>query len=79
MIAAPWYLLAAGCVTLVIGAILVAATRPPPAFIHADMRDDQIADELERGERSFMGVWVLRAGALMILISVVWRLTRFFA
>ncbi len=78
MIAAPYYLLAAGIVTLIVGLILAAAVRPPAALVHANMSDERIAQELERAESVPFGAWVVRAGLLMILSSIVWRLVRIF-
>jgi len=77
MIAAPWYLLAAGIGLVIVGYLLSIVMRPTgSAGRHIDeaMDDDEIAEQLGAGNRlSFPGVLIL-LGMGCALISIVWRL-----
>lgn len=77
MIAAPWYLLAAGIGLVILGYFLSVLMRPSDSAergIDEEMDDDEIAERLQRGNRlSFPGVVIL-VGMGCVLISVVWRL-----
>ena len=78
MISAPWYLLAAGILILIIGSF-AAALRPsggqPPA-IDRKMRDEDIARRLNAQESVGMPNLIVSFGILLILISVAWRVLR---
>lgn len=79
MIAVPWYLLSAGCIVLIIGFFLAVMKRGQGGdhlVIDPRMEDDEIIKTLRRGERIPLAGWVIIAGVLLIMISLVWRLLR---
>lgn len=77
MIAAPWYLLSIGIITLIIGGFMSALTKAnKPNVIDANMTDDDIAEGLQKQDRGSWGDLVVFAGGCMILISIVWRILR---
>jgi hypothetical protein len=79
MIAAPWYLLSAGCIVLVIGTFLARmriVRGGDQPMIDPEMEDDEIANQLRAGERVPLAGWVIIGGVLLIMISLVWRLLR---
>lgn len=77
MVAAPWYLLAAGIGLVIVGYFLSIVMRPSDSSgqgIDEEMDDDAIAEQLQRGNRwSFAGVVIL-LGMGCALVSIVWRL-----
>jgi hypothetical protein len=77
MIAAPWYLLSIGIMTLIAGYFLAVLTQPPrPRAIDATMSDEEIAKSLQSRERGSWAGLVVLAGYLLIGISLVWRILR---
>ena len=80
MIAAPWYLLAIGIITLIAGYFLAAVTQPSrPDAIDAEMLDEEIAENLQSRERGSWTDLVVIAGYFLIGASILWRtLRRFF-
>ncbi len=80
MISAPWYLLSAGAVVLIIGAILHVVRRPSQADLYIDpkMDDEEIVERLERLKGDPLTKIVLGLGLLLVLVSLVWRLLRVF-
>ncbi len=79
MIAVPWYLLSAGCIVLIIGFFLAVMKRAQGGdhlVIDPRMEDDEIINTLRRGGRIPLAGWVIIAGFLLIMISLVWRLLR---
>jgi hypothetical protein len=81
MIAAPWYLLALGIVLVIIGLIsgvLFGARGSSRTAIDPRMSDADIARRLKRRSSvSFSGL-VVYAGLFCLLVSLAWRLLRFF-
>ena len=78
MIAAPWYLLFAGIVILLIGLIATALTgsgRQP--LIDPRMRDDEIARNLQPSRGSPLANVMVFLGGLCILVSIIWRIARY--
>jgi hypothetical protein len=79
MSAAPWYLLAVGIVLVIVGYFLGAFGRGSgPRFIDPKMSDEEIARQVKEGEALPVGSLVILVGFLAILVSVVWRIVRFF-
>jgi hypothetical protein len=79
MISLPWYLLAAGIVLVIIGALLAClpgrddrGRRP----LHARMRDEDIVRELKREQRVPVASLVILAGLVCVLVSIGWRIAR---
>jgi hypothetical protein len=81
VISAPWYLFAVGIVLILIGSLMSGwpGSGGRGRVIHADMRDDDIIEELNNAQRVPVSGWVLMAGFLCLLVSVCWRLVRWFA
>jgi hypothetical protein len=81
MIAAPWYLLSLGIVLVIIGLIsgvLFGARGSSRAAIDPRMSDAEIASRLKRrSSLSFSGL-VVYAGLFCLLVSLAWRLLRYF-
>ena len=81
MIAAPWYLLSLGIVLVIIGLIsgvLSGARGSSRTAIDPRTSDAEIASRLKRGSSlSFSGL-VVYAGLFCLLVSLAWRLLRFF-
>jgi hypothetical protein len=80
MIAMPWYLLAAGCVLLIVGFLVggLGSSGGSARTIDPRMRDEDIARQLNSGGGGgFAGVLVI-LGVLLIAVSLLWRLARFF-
>ena len=80
MSAAPWYLLAGGIALVIIGYFLDAfgSLGSGRRFIHPKMSDEEIARQMNEGEARSLGSLVILLGFLAILVSVVWRIVRFF-
>lgn len=80
MVSLPWYLLAAGIVLVIIGALLACLPgqddRGGRRRLHARMRDKDIVRELKREQRVPVASLVILAGFVCILVSVGWRLAR---
>jgi hypothetical protein len=77
----PWYLLAAGIVLVVIGALLAGLPGQSDRgagrhALHSRMRDDEIVRELKRQQRVSVPGLVILAGFVCILVSVCWRIAR---
>jgi len=72
----PWFLLAVGILLVVVGSILPGPSDRRRRAIDPDMRDADIARELERGERMTAANFVILAGLACIAVSVCWRLLR---
>ncbi|MFT3881224.1 MAG: hypothetical protein QM703_16365 [Gemmatales bacterium] len=77
VVAAPWYLLAAGIGLVILGYFLSVMMRPSDSsrqVIDEEMDDDEIAEQLNSGNRwSFAGMLIL-LGMGCALVSIVWRL-----
>ena len=74
--ALPWYLLALGIFTLILGGILVALGHIQGSgqrFIDPSLRDEDIVRNLKRGPGVFSYL-VLSLGVLIILVSIAWRI-----
>jgi hypothetical protein len=80
MSAAPWYLLAGGIVFVIIGYFCASfgGRRSGPRFIDPKMSDEEIARQVNEGEPFSVGSLVILLGFSAILVSVVWRMVRFF-
>ena len=78
MIGAPWFLLAVGIVIVLIGSLMAAVSGGRGGFIHANMRDDDIIEELDNAQRMPLSRYVIGAGVLCVFVSVCWRLARSF-
>ena len=81
MLALPWYLLAAGIGLVILGALVAQANPEMPSKrkrMSEKMSDDEIARSLnQRGPISVAAVLIL-LGLGCVLVSIVWRLVRFF-
>ena len=81
MAALPWYLLAAGLVLVVVGFLLAGlsgSSRSRHRGLDPDMDDDEIARHLRDEQRvSFPGL-VIVFGFVCVLVSIAWRLARYF-
>jgi hypothetical protein len=79
MIAAPWYLLAAGISLVIVGALVAAAnpgSPPPKKRMSEKMSNKEIVRSLnQRGPVSIAG-FIILLGLGCVLASVVWRLGR---
>jgi hypothetical protein len=80
MSAAPWYLLAGGIALVIIGYLLGAfgSRGSRRRFIDPKMSDEEIAQQMSEGEAPSLASLVTLVGFLAILVSVVWRIVRFF-
>jgi hypothetical protein len=79
MIAAPWYLLAGGIVLIIIGYfIIMLGGGSGRTYIHPKMSDEEIEEEMNKAQGSRVGKVVMLTGFLVVFVSVVWRLVRFF-
>lgn len=81
MLAAPWYLFSFGIVLVVIGSILGAIFGPGASSgpkIDPRMKDAEIARRLRHQSSMTIPELILYLGLLCLLISVCWRLLRFF-
>jgi hypothetical protein len=81
MIAAPWYLFAAGIVLVLIGAIsgaLFGAGRSSSRMIDGRMSDAEIARRLQRQSSVGFPGFIFYLGVFCVLASVCWRMLRFF-
>jgi hypothetical protein len=79
VVSLPWYLLAVGIALVVIGFLLAALPRSPDRrqrAIDPDMRDEDIARELQRSQRVSVPGLVILAGFACILVSIGWRILR---
>ena len=79
MIAAPWYLLSAGIILLIVGYLLAGIRKPSRRdrpIIDPRMRDDEIVRNLQASQGIALENLVVLAGWLLILVSVAWRLLR---
>ena len=81
MIAAPWYLLALGIVLVIIGLIsgvLFDARGSSRRAIDPRMSDAEIARRLKRRSSLSLSGLVVYAGLFCLLVSLAWRLLRYF-
>lgn len=81
MVSLPWYLLAAGIVLVIIGALLACLPGQDDRgrrALHARMRNKDIVRELKREQRVPVASLVILAGFVCILVSIGWRLARAF-
>jgi hypothetical protein len=81
MIAAPWYLLSLGIALVIIGAIsgaLFGAGGSSRTAIDPRMSDAEIARRLKRRSSLSVSALVVYAGLFCALISIGWRLLRYF-
>jgi len=81
MIAAPWYLASIGIVLILIGSIsgaLFGAGGSSRTGLDPRMSDAEIARRLERQSSPGVSGLIVYAGLLCLLVSVVWRVLRFF-
>ena len=77
----PWFLLAGGIMLVILGAVLAGlpgSSGRGRRAIDPDMDDDEIIRDLRRAERVSVPGLVILAGAGCILVSVGWRLARYF-
>ena len=78
----PWFLLAGGIGLILLGAVLGglpgSAGRGRRA-IDPDMADDEIIRDLRQAERMPVSGLIFLAGVGCILVSVGWRLARYFS
>jgi hypothetical protein len=77
----PWFLLAGGIGLVILGAILASLPKSSGRgrrSIDADMRDDEIVRELRRAQRVPVSGLIFMAGVVCILVSLGWRLARYF-
>jgi hypothetical protein len=74
----PWFLLAAGIVLVVVGALLGGLWGPPEQKrrIHRRMRDADIVRELNATPRLRAADCVILCGFACIVVSVGWRILR---
>jgi hypothetical protein len=81
MVAFPWYLLATGIILMIIGFIMAAMIRSSGmshTFIHDRMSDDDIAEKLQGDRRMLLPNILIFLGLLCIVVSIGWRLLRWF-
>jgi len=80
MSGAPWYLLAGGIALIIIGFFwdAIGNLGSGRRFIHPKMSDEEIERQMNEGEGRSLGGLVILLGFLAILVSVVWRIVRFF-
>ena len=80
MAGAPWFLLAAGIVIVILGFLWasVAGDSDRGRPISRRMRDRDIIRELDRAQRVPLPNLVIALGFACVLASVVWRLARWF-
>lgn len=81
MVAFPWYLLALGILLVVVGFLLAALSnwsRSQQRPIDIRMRDDEIIHRLHDRQWASFPNLIIFIGLVCILVSVVWRLARFF-
>jgi hypothetical protein len=81
MAGAPWYLLAGGIVLIIIGYFLASMGRPGSGqvFIDARMSDEEIERLMNKEDRgSPVANAVILLGFCLVLVSIGWRLVRFF-
>jgi hypothetical protein len=81
MIAAPWYLFSLGVVLVLIGLItggLTGAGRSSRNAIDPRLSDNEIAKRLKRQSSLGFSGFLVCAGLLCALISIVWRMIRKF-
>ena len=80
MAGAPWFLLAAGIVIVILGFLWtsLAGDADRGRTIHRRMRDRDIIRELDRAQRVPLPNLVIALGLVCILASLVWRLGRWF-
>ncbi|MEX1231561.1 MAG: hypothetical protein WEB58_15035 [Planctomycetaceae bacterium] len=80
MIAAPYYLLAAGILLIVLGVIFAAVMRPTidKTYIDPRMSDKQIKKQLENADGNPAAAIVILLGFVLCGVSVIWRVVRIF-
>ncbi len=81
MIAAPWYLLAGGIVLVIIAYFMAglsggSGNRGP--IIDERMSDEEIVRNMQQSESLTPASVVLLLGFILIGISLIWRLVRYF-
>jgi hypothetical protein len=76
---APWYLLAAGILLVIVGYFIARlGGRGSRIYINPKMSDEEIERRMSEARGSPLGGLVMSLGFLIVLISIVWRLVRFF-
>jgi hypothetical protein len=79
VISLPWYLLAAGILIVILGFVLASLPGSSRSRgIDARMRDADIIRELDQAQRIPFPNLVIAFGLLCVLVSIVWRLVRYF-
>jgi hypothetical protein len=81
MVAFPWYLLALGLILVVLGTLfagLSRASRAGQRAIDSRMRDAEIIQHLRSEQRLSLPSLIMGVGFVCVMVSVVWRLARFF-
>ena len=81
MRAFPWFLLAAGIILVIIGALLAGLSKPPGSgrrAIDPSMRDREILRNLQNEQRPSLPSLVILVGLLCVAVSIVWRIILFF-
>ena len=81
MISAPWYLLAAGIVLVIVAYFMAglsgsSGNRGP--VIDERMSDEEIARNMQQAESLPPASIVLLLGFVLIGVSLIWRLVRYF-
>ena len=80
MVAMPWYLLSAGIVLILIGAVLAAVNQPSQSshqLLNSRLSDDEIARSLQSGQESLWPRLIILLGIACVGISLAWRILRF--
>ena len=81
MIAAPWYLLSFGVVLIIAGALpagFLGGGTPSGLAIDPRMKDEEIARRLRRESSLTVPGVIVYAGLTCLLVSLAWRLLRYF-
>ena len=71
MIGAPWLLMSAGIVLLLIGFVAAALSAPRRTMIDPRMSDEEIAQQLQTSRGLPLPTLIIYLGGLLILISLV--------
>ena len=79
MAGAPWFLLAAGIVVFILGCVIASLNRGSNrTFISPEMTDKEIERQMAKGQGRGAGALLILCGLVMVFVSVVWRILRFF-
>jgi hypothetical protein len=79
MAGAPWYLLAVGIFLVILGYFIARlGGRSSRIYISPKMSDDEIERMMSKAQGSPLAGLLVLLGFLLVFISIVWRLVRFF-